>query len=120
MESRAQPGPASLRHHDAVLRNLRTAGFSVEMAAHAYSVLDSYIYGFALNEKTLPFDSSPEKIAEVAASIMREMPPGEYPYLTEMAVEHRMEPGYDYGAEVELGLKLILHERRRAHDRGLA
>src|SRR5436853_1028937 len=86
MESRAQPGPATLRHHDSVLRNLRTAGFSVEMAAHAYSVLDSYIYGFALNEKTLPFDSSPEKIAEVSASIMREMPPGEYPYLTEMAV----------------------------------
>src|SRR5438132_6001472 len=46
MESRAQPGPATLRHHDSVLRNLRTAGFSVELAAHAYSVLDSYIYGF--------------------------------------------------------------------------
>ena len=98
----------TLRHHDAVLRNLRTAGFSVEMAAHAYSVLDSYIYGFALNEKTLPFDSSPEKIAEVAASIMREMPPGEYPYLTEMAVEHAMKPGYDYGAEFEFGLNLII------------
>ena len=108
MESRAQPGPATLRHHDSVLRKLRTSGFSIEMAAHAYSVLDSYIYGFALNEKTLPFDSSPEKIAEVAASIMREMPPGEYPYLTEMAVEHAMKPGYDYGAEFEFGLNLIL------------
>src|SRR5258706_960904 len=58
MESRAHPGPATLRHHDSVLRNLRSDGFSVEMAAHAYSVLDSYVYGFTLNELTLPFDNS--------------------------------------------------------------
>ena len=108
MESRAQPGPATLRHHDSVLRNLRTAGFSVELAAHAYSVLDSYIYGFTLNELTLPFDNSPERVAEVAGNIMREMPAGEYPYLTEMAVEHAMKPGYDYGDEFEFGLALIL------------
>src|SRR5438309_10919915 len=113
MESRAQPGPATLRHHDSVLRNLRTAGFSIEMAAHAYSVLDSYIYGFALNEKTLPFDNSPEKVAEVAGNIMREMPAGEYPYLTEMAVEHAMKPGYDYGDEFEFGLALILEGIRK-------
>src|SRR5438445_12795235 len=78
------------------------------MDAHAYSVLDSYLYRFAQNEKTHPFDRSPEKIAEVAASIMREMPPGEYPYLTEIEVEHAMKTGYDYGDEFEFGLKLIL------------
>jgi len=113
MESRAQPGPATLRHHDSVLRNLRTAGFSVELAAHAYSVLDSYIYGFTLNELTLPFDNSPEKVAEVAGNIMREMPAGEYPYLTEMAVEHAMKPGYHYGDEFEFGLALILEGIRK-------
>src|SRR5438552_17647397 len=113
MESRVQPGQATLRHHDSVLRNLRTAGFSVEMAAHAYSVLDSYIYGFTLNELTLPFDNSPEKVAEVAGNIMREMPAGEYPYLTEMAVEHAMKPGYDYGDEFEFGLALILEGIRK-------
>src|SRR6266508_448536 len=42
MESRRSPGPANLRHHDAVLGCLRAAGFSIEMTAHAYSVLDSY------------------------------------------------------------------------------
>ena len=114
MESRAQPGPATLRHHDSVLRNLRTAGFSVELAAHAYSVLDSYIYGFTLNELTLPFDNSPERVAEVAGNIMREMPAGEYPYLTEMAVEHAMKPGYDYGDEFEFGLDLILEGIQKA------
>ena len=108
MESRAQPGPATLRHHDSVLRNLRLGGMSIEMAAHAYSILDSYIYGFTLNEQSLPFDSSPAKVAEVAGNIMREMPAGEYPYLTEMAVEHAMKPGYDYGDEFEFGLKMII------------
>src|SRR5438309_6430213 len=116
MESRAQPGPATLRHHDAVLRNLRESGFSIEAAAHAYSLLDSYIYGFTLNEQSLPFDNSPTKIAEVAGNIMREMPAGEYPYLTEMAVEHAMKPGYNYGNEFEFGLNLIVSGLNRAQD----
>ena len=107
MESRVQPGPATLRHHDSVLRNLREAGFSVELAAHAYSVLDSYIYGFTLNELTLPFDTS-EGAAEVAGNIFREFLRGEYPYLAEMATEHAMKPGYNYGDEFEFGLDLIL------------
>ena len=55
MESRTTPGPATLRHHDAVIGCLREAGFSIAMAAHAYSVLDSYIYGFALQQASLPF-----------------------------------------------------------------
>jgi AcrR family transcriptional regulator len=107
MESRAQPGPATLRHHDAVLRSLRHSGFSIEMAAHAYSALDSYIYGFTLNELSLPLGTQQE-IAAVAGNILRENPEGEYPYLTEMAVEHAMKPGYDYGDEFEFGLDLIL------------
>ena len=65
MQSRAAPGPATLRHHDAVIGSLRGAGFSIEMAAHAFSVLDSYIYGFALQEASLPFDAA-EETAEVA------------------------------------------------------
>ena len=44
MDSRTTPGPTLLRHNDRVLGCLRRAGFSVEMAAHAYSVLDSHIY----------------------------------------------------------------------------
>jgi AcrR family transcriptional regulator len=115
MESRIQPGPATLQHHDSVLRNLREAGFSIEMAAHAYSVLDSYIYGFTLNELALPFDSS-QQVAEVAGNILREMPAGEYPYLAEMAVEHAMKPGFDYGDEFEFGLNLILDGLKRAQD----
>jgi AcrR family transcriptional regulator len=107
MESRRNPGSANLRHHDAVIGSLRQGGFSVEMAAHAYSVLDGYIYGFALTKMNLPFDSS-EEIAEVAEGMLEPFPANEYPNLLELLTEHVMKPGYDYGDEFEYGLDLIL------------
>ncbi len=66
MSTRTSPGPATLRHHDAVIGCLRTAGFSITMAAHAFSLLDSYIYGFALQEATLPLGETEEETAGVA------------------------------------------------------
>jgi AcrR family transcriptional regulator len=116
MESRPTPGPANLRHHDAVLGILRNAGFPVELAAHAYSLMDAYIYGFALQETSLPF-STPEETAEVAKSIMAEFPADAYPHLTELAVEHVLQPGYDYGDEYRFGLDLILDGLERARSR---
>lgn len=113
MESRTSPGPATLRHHNAVLGLLRGAGFSIEMAAHAYSVMDSYIYGFALQETSLPFDSA-ETTTKTAQAIMARFAAGEYPHLTELAVEHVLKPGYDYGHEFEYGLDLILNGLERA------
>jgi AcrR family transcriptional regulator len=107
MDSRSAPGPATLRHHDAVLGILRTAGFPLELAAHAYSLLDSYIYGFALQETSLPF-STPEETAEVAQAMMAEFPADAYPHLTEIAVEHVLQPGYSYASEYLFGLDLIL------------
>ena len=113
MESRTTPGPANLRHHDAVLGVLRNAGFSVELAAHAYSLLDAYIYGFALQESSLPFET-PEETAEVAASLMAGYPADAFPHLTEIAVEHVLQPGYEYGDEFRFGLELILDGLERA------
>ena len=114
MESRSTPGPANLRHHDAVLGILRNAGFSVALAGHAYSLLDAYIYGFALQETSLPF-STPEETADVAETIMAEFPADQYPHLTEFAVEHVLQPGYDYGNEYLFGLDLILDGLDLAH-----
>ena len=113
MESRRSPGPATLRHHDAVLGCLRRAGFSIELTAHAYALLDSYIYGFALQEASLPFEG-PEETAEVAREILAQFSLDAYPYLTELAVEHVLKPGYDYGDEFEIGLDLILDGLERA------
>jgi hypothetical protein len=113
MESRSSPGPATLSHDDAVIGKLRDAGFSIELTAHAYSALDSYIYGFALQEPNLPFDT-PQETAEVAQSIMANFSAGEYPHLTELAVRHVLQPRYGYANEFEYGLDLIIDGLARA------
>jgi AcrR family transcriptional regulator len=113
MESRRTPGPANLRHHDAVIGRLRAAGFSVAMAAHAYSLLDSYIYGFALTKMNLPFKSS-EEVGDVAQAMLQPFPVNDYPNLVEFLSEHVMKPGYDYADEFEYGLALILDALERA------
>jgi AcrR family transcriptional regulator len=113
MESRRSPGPATLRHHDAVLGCLREAGFSIGLSAHAYSLLDSFTYGFALQEASLPFGNE-EETAQVTREIVGTMPAGEYPYLAEMAAAHVLQPGYEYGHEFETGLNLILDALERA------
>ncbi|OLE28213.1 MAG: TetR family transcriptional regulator [Actinobacteria bacterium 13_1_20CM_3_71_11] len=115
MESRSSPGPATLRHHDAVIGCLRAAGFSVALTAHAYSVLDSYIYGFALQERGLPFDT-PDETAELAQDMMARFGT-EYPHLAEFTTQHVLRPGYDYGTEFEFGLDLILDGLERARGR---
>ena len=107
MESRSSPGRATLRHHDAVIGCLRDAGFSIELAAHAFSVLDSYIYGFALQERSLPFPT-PEQTAGLAQDILASFPADRYPHLAELTARHVLQPGYDYGDEFEFGLDLIL------------
>lgn len=119
MESRTTPGPATLAHHDKVLGILRAAGFSVALAAHAYSVLDSYIYGFALQAPSLPFDTGQDTgrdAAKVTQAIMARFTSGQYPHLTEMAVEHILQPGYDYANEFEFGLDLILDGLESQHQ----
>jgi AcrR family transcriptional regulator len=107
VSSRTAPGPATLRHHDTVIGTLRAAGFSVELTAHAFSAIDSYVYGFALQEATLPFDTA-EQAAEVGEAMFARMAAEQYPHLTEFTVRHVLRPGYEYGAEFEYGLDLVL------------
>lgn len=107
LETRASPGAATLRHHEATLATLRSAGFSVRMTAHAYALLDSYIYGAALQEAALPFNG-PDAAAEVTTSIIGHFSDGQYPHLVEIATEHVLQPGYDFGDEFDFGLNVIL------------
>jgi AcrR family transcriptional regulator len=109
-ESRMKPGPANLQHHDSVIGCLRQAGFSIEMAIHAYSALDSYIYGFALQERSLPFDTSDDvaDVGDAAEDILSQFPADQYPYLGETVVERIMKSGWEYADEFEFGLDLIL------------
>jgi AcrR family transcriptional regulator len=115
MESRRHPGPANLRHHDAVIGKLRAAGLDIAMAAHAYSVLDSYIYGFATTKMNLPFHT-PAEVAAVAKDMLEPFPANQYPNLVEFVTEHAMKPGYDHGDEFEYGLDLILDGLERDRE----
>jgi AcrR family transcriptional regulator len=108
MEARSEPGEANLQLHEAVLACLREAGFSVPMAIHAYSVQDAYIYGFALQEKTLSHQTREEWKA-VARRIIREY--GDvldgYPSSAEVQ-RHIAEHGFSHEEEFLYGLELIL------------
>ncbi len=113
METRTSPGPATLRHHDAVLGCLRHAGFSVPLAAHAFSALDSYIYGFVMQEVAWPGDN--EETFEPAADFAERTSVEAYPHLVEIA---QIVAGgdWDIGRDFERGLDLLLDalERERA------
>jgi len=107
MESRRSPGAASLRHHDAVLASLAAGGFPIDLAGHAYALLDSYVFGFALQEAGLPVERT-DGVGELADAVMAGFEPGQYPHLARLATEVVMKPGYDFGAEFDFGLGLIL------------
>jgi AcrR family transcriptional regulator len=111
MESRRKPGPANLRHHDVVIGSLRSAGLDMPTIAHAYSLVDSYVYGFALFAMNLPFDPS-EEVADLGQDVLRAYPVNAYPNL--VAYISAMRPGYNYGDEFEYGLDLILDGLDRA------
>lgn len=103
--SRVNIGPAMLRYVDATIGGLRTAGFSIELADWAWNAMDSHIYGFTLQELNFPFE--PQQYPEAAQTYLPQLPPGQYPHLTEMAV-HVMRGHYDGVPEFTFGLDLIL------------
>lgn len=116
IDSRESSGPARLRYLDWVVGTLRRAGFTLEMAARAFSLLDSYIYGFGRQQ--LNMAASPDmKPEEMAGAFLRAIPADEYPYLREMVVEHAMKSGYDESADFEFGLDLVLDGLQSLLDR---
>jgi AcrR family transcriptional regulator len=120
VNSRTTPGRATLAHLDAVIGTLRRAGFSVAMAAHAFALLDSYVFGFAVQEASMPFEGT-EAAHDLAESIVGRLPEGAYPHLAELTAEHVMQPGYDFGDEFAFGLEIVLDgiERAAASDPGV-
>jgi AcrR family transcriptional regulator len=117
MESRTSPGPENLGHHEAVLACLRRGGLSWQMTAHAYAVLDAFVYGFAFQEATLPRQVEGEFV-EVARDIAAAFDPGAFPNLVDFTVNHVFQPGYEFGDSFEFGLDLILDGIEGAARRG--
>lgn len=115
LDSRSAPGPSTLRHREAVLASLRDAGFSVAMTAHAFVVLDSFIYGFVLQEVSMPMVTS-EAFARVREMVLRDLPADRYPHLNQMTIAYSLRPDYELAHEYESGLDLVLDalERHRS------
>jgi AcrR family transcriptional regulator len=112
LDSRTSPGPAHLRYREAVIACLRKAGFSPLTATHANWVLDSYVYGFALQEVSLPLDTAERLTGMVEDVYLPQLPPDQFPYLNESAVA-LAEAGYVPAEEFEFGLDLILETLER-------
>jgi AcrR family transcriptional regulator len=107
MASRTTPGAATLSLLEAGIRAFREGGFSVRLAAHAVSAVDSYVHGFVLQEVNLPFRDGSE-LAAMTGAIMEQFPAADYPYLFELTIEHVLQPGYAYGNEFDSGLAIVL------------
>lgn len=107
MESRTSPGPANLRHREAVTACLRRAGFSALTATHANWLLNSYVYGYALQAASLPFDTASELAHMVEDVYLPQLPPDQFPYLNESAAA-LVAAGYDPAEEFTVGLDLVL------------
>lgn len=107
MESRTRPGPASLRQREAMLAVLRGAGFSIVAATHAQWVLDSYLYGHALQLATLPFEGAAELAAMAEEVYLPQLDADAYPLLSETA-QILARSGYDPDAEFDVGLAVVL------------
>ncbi|MDT4932664.1 MAG: hypothetical protein QOK11_556 [Pseudonocardiales bacterium] len=119
MESRLTPGPANMRLHDAAMGCLREGGFSIVNAIHAYSLLDAYVYGFALQEKTLPYEGAEEIAAHAQAQMAQfQAQLAHYPYLREVVGGYVAEGNFDFGDEFLFGLDIILDGLERLRGVG--
>ena len=107
MEARTSPGPETLGHHDAMVACLRRGGLSWQMVAHAYAMLDAFIFGFSLQEATLPSHAEGEFVA-AAEDLVIAMDADAYPHLVAFTAEHVFQPGYDFSDSFEFGLDVIL------------
>jgi AcrR family transcriptional regulator len=107
IESRPTPGPATLRHHDAALGSLLGAGFPVADSVHAVSLLDSYVYGFTLQEQQQPFDGT-DDIERAASDLVERLSAHDLPHLRRVAAEHAAGTDIGFDEQFLFGLELIL------------
>lgn len=113
LESRRAPGATTLQHHDATIGVLRGAGFSAAMVAHTLALLDAYVYGFALQESSLPLEPD-EEVASLAGEVLASAPA--LTNLAWLATEQVTNGRYSFSDELEYGLELLLEGLdRRVH-----
>ncbi|WP_265520393.1 TetR/AcrR family transcriptional regulator [Oerskovia flava] len=116
LDSRRAPGHATLAHHDALLGCLRGAGFSVPATGHVYALLDSFVYGFALQEASLLL-TDPDDSADLAREMLERLPADTYPHLVELVTAQAARSGHSFADEFAVGLELLLDACAGIHVR---
>lgn len=107
LDARANPGPATLTRHNAMIGCCRKAGFSIESTAHAMALIDAFVYGYSLQEAALPATGG-EEMTELVEDLSSVLDPDHYPHLVEFTMQHVMQPGYDFTKEFDFGLSVVL------------
>lgn len=113
--SRISVGPNRLGYIDATLATLREAGLSWADTDRAWNTMDTYIYGFAMQQQNFPVD--PDEYASAAAAYLPMLPAAQYPYMHELS--GRVANGsHDGRLDFAFGLELILEGLERLRQSG--
>lgn len=121
-ESRTTLSPVRLRYADSFLGVLREAGFSIKLAYNAFLTLDSYVYGFTLQE--VNWAHGPEEVPSVIERLSPQVPVNEYPRVAEVmgfvmrSRTERAGSAAAYESEFEFGLDLILDGFEALRNKG--
>ena len=107
VDSRTQPGLAMQIHHNAVIGTLREGGFSVPFTTQAFTILDAYIFGFILQEISLPLGDEGD-FSEVGESAVATLDNNAFPYLTELALDNLAQSNFNFGDLFKTGLNIVL------------
>lgn len=112
LESRSGPArPSAFQHADAVLETLLGAGFDPLLASRAFVALDSFVYGFAVLELTMPSTDPHAGHAAELAPVMEQ-----YPSMLVTSRAVAADPDYAFAAEFDAGLDLVLVGIERWRD----
>lgn len=104
LETRTHPSQANLNGHEAVLEVLHRAGFTTEAAAHAYAILDAFVFGFVLQDimlRSIQLDTS-------ADELRAGMDLNDHPRLMEIAAFYVQAEAYPLDGTFEVGLEIAL------------
>jgi len=121
MESRKKPGVDILAHHEAMLATWLSTSFPLAVIAHGMAAVDAFVYGFAIQETSLPLggdDSADGNLDQASADIVAPLDPEQYPNLVHFTMEYIMQPGYNFGDSFEPGLQMILDSVERLAQMG--
>jgi AcrR family transcriptional regulator len=118
IDSRETSGPARMLYFEWVIGTLRRAGFSVALAVHGYSAIDSYVYGFGRQELNMSGGAGAGEVDHevMAEAFLAQIPEAQFPYLREVITEFMFKTGYDEDTDFAFGMGLILDGLERARD----